>query len=358
MGATVGLVGSGWRAEFFLRLAKLLPDRLTLVGLAARRAETADLMGARWDVPCYLSPAELIAHEHPDFVISSVPWAANPGVVTELVESGTRVLTETPPAPDLDGLRSLWARIGQRKLVQVAEQYPLLPGHAARRELLRGSTIGTPTSVQVSSTHGYHAVALIRGFLCVGFEPALVAGSRFTAPLVDPLIRDAWTDDDTEQPAVTTLATIDFGDGRSGVYDFTDNQWHNQLRFRRIVIRGSRGEIVDDDVVRMPEPRTILRSSLVRSQLGYDLNLDGYDTEHISFDGRVLFRNPFLGLRLMDEEIAIGSMMLATAAWAREQGPAPYPLAQGCQDHLISLAIDSATTTGVPVTVGVEAWAG
>ena len=42
MGATVGLVGSGWRAEFFLRLAKLLPDRLTLVGLAARRAETAE----------------------------------------------------------------------------------------------------------------------------------------------------------------------------------------------------------------------------------------------------------------------------------------------------------------------------
>ena len=34
MGATVGLVGSGWRAEFFLRLAALLSDRLTLVGTA------------------------------------------------------------------------------------------------------------------------------------------------------------------------------------------------------------------------------------------------------------------------------------------------------------------------------------
>jgi predicted dehydrogenase len=252
----------------------------------------------------------------------------------------------------------LWASIGRRELVQVAEQYPLYPGHAARRELLRHNTIGTPTAVQVSSTHGYHAVALIRGFLGVGFEPAVVAGSRFTAPLVDPLIRDAWTDDDAEKPAVTTLATMDFGDGRSGVYDFTDNQWHNQLRFRRIVIRGSRGEIVDDDDVRMTQRRTILRSSLVRSQLGYDLNLDGYDTEHISFDGQVMFRNPFLGHRLMDEEIAIATMLLATGNWARQDGPAPYPLAQGCQDHLISLAIDEATTTGVPVTVGAEAWAG
>ena len=357
MGITVGLVGSGWRAEFFLQLAKILPDKLTLVGLAARREATAEVMRTRWGVPCYLSPAELVAHQHPDFVISCVPWAANPEVLVELVESGTAVLTETPPAPDLDALRMLWARLGKQNRIQVAEQYPLLPGHAARRELLRQGAIGTPTSVQVSSTHGYHAVALIRSFLGVGFEPVVVAGSRFTAPLVDPLVRDAWTDDDTERPAVTTLATMDFGNGRAGLYDFTDNQWHNQLRVRRIVIRGSRGEIADDDVVHMPERRTILRSSLVRSQLGYDLNLDGYDTEHISFDGRVVFRNPFLGLRLMDEEIAIASMMLATAAWARGEGPAPYPLSQGCQDHLISLAIDEATTTGVPVSIGVEPWA-
>ena len=112
------------------------------------------------------------------------------------------------------------------------------------------------------------------------------------------------------------------------------------------------------NVLHMPEPRTILRSSLVRSQLGYDLNLDGYDTEHISFDGRVVFRNPFLGHRLMDEEIALATLLLATASWARGEGPAPYPLAQGCQDHLISLAIDKASATGTPVTVGVEDWAG
>src|SRR6478735_7854579 len=202
MSATVGLVGSGWRAEFFLRLTTLLSDRLTLVGAAVRRTESAEITSARWNVPCYLSPEALITHEHPDFGISSVPWAANPGIVTDLVESGTRVLTETPPAPDLDGLRALWAHVGRREFVQVAEQYPLFPGHVARRELLRRNTIGTPTSVQVSSTHGYHAVALIRGFLGLGFEPAVVTGSRFTAPLVDPLISFIWTDDATEKPAV------------------------------------------------------------------------------------------------------------------------------------------------------------
>ena len=77
---------------------------------------------------------------------------------------------------------------------------------------------------------------------------------RFTAPLVDPLNRDGWTDDDEPKPAGTTLATLDLGDGRSGLYDFTDGQWHNQLRFRRVLIRGSHGEISGDEVIRLVAP--------------------------------------------------------------------------------------------------------
>ena len=59
---------------------------------------------------------------------------------TALVESGVHVLSETPPAPDLDGLRKLWVQVGGRDLVQVAEQYLLMPGHAARRELVTRRT--------------------------------------------------------------------------------------------------------------------------------------------------------------------------------------------------------------------------
>ena len=353
---TVGVVGSGWRADFFLRLAALLPERLTLVGATVRRAEVAEQVTGRYGIPTYASPSELVRHQHPDFVVSSVPWPANPGVVSELVDAGTRVLCETPPAPDLTGLRELWASVGGRDAVQVAEQYLLLPGHAARRELVRQGVIGEVTSVQVSSTHGYHAVSMMRGLLGAGFGPTTASAVRFTAPLVDTRTRDGWTDDDEPRPASTVLATIDFGDGQSGLYDFTDNQWHNQLRFRRLLIRGSRGEIDNDDVIRLAAPRSIVRSQLVRSQLGYELNLDGYDTEHISFDGSVVYRNPFLGLRLMDEEIAIASLLTATAAWVRDDGPAPYPLAEAGQDHLVSLAVDEALESDRPVTTTLEPW--
>jgi predicted dehydrogenase len=350
-----GLVGYGWRAQYFLKLAALFPDRLQAAGVAVRRTETGERVRDRWKIPSYTSPAELLTHERPDFVISSVPWAANPGIVTDLVQAGVRVLSETPPAPDLDGLRALWRQVGPSGLVQVAEQYPLMPAHAARARLVADGVIGQPTSVQVSSTHLYHAIALIRGLLHVGFETDTVHGRTFTAPLVDPLVRDAWTDDDTPKDAATTIATLDFG-GAMGLYDFTDNQWHNQLRARRIVIRGSQGEIVDDQVVRLAEPRTIVRSPLVRRQIGYDLDLDGYDTDHLTFEGRVVYHNDLAGQRLPDEEIAISTLLLDMAAWCRDEGPAPYPLAEACQDHLLALAIESATSSDRTITTTSESW--
>ena len=351
-----GVVGSGWRAEFFARLAALLPERLTLVGAAVRRPESAETVARRWNAPAYLSPGELIAQQRPEFVVACVPWPVNPEVIGTAVAAGVPVLAETPPAPDAAGLRALWERVGEGAPVQVAEQYLLMPGHAARRELVRRGVIGVPTSVQVSSTHGYHAVSIIRGLTGAGFDPVRVVASRHTAPLLDPLTRDGWTGAVEAAEAATTLATLDFGDGVCGLYDFTDNQWHNRLRARRIVIRGSLGEIVDDEVVRWGGPQTVLRSAIGRSQLGYDLNLDGFDTEHLSFEGEVVWRNPFLGLRLMDEEIAIARLLLDTAAWSRDAGPAPYPLAEACQDHLVALAIDEAAETGQPVTTAVEPW--
>ena len=357
----VGIIGTAWRADFFARLALALPEHFELVGVVSRRPESAERAATEWGVTAYSTPAELVKAERPGFVVSSVPRAVNPEVVEALVDAGTAVLTETPPADDVDGLRQLWAAVGATDRVQVAEQYLALPGHAARRAVVAAGTIGTPTSVQVSSTHGYHAVSMMRGFLGaqgdrVGHGPVTVSARRFTAPLVDPIARSGWTDDDQAKPATTTLATLDFGDGRSGLYDFTDNQWHNQLRFRRILIRGSLGELSGDEVIRLAAPHAVVQSSIRRYQVGHDLNLDGHDTEHLSFDGRVVYRNPFLGQRLMDEEIAIASMMTGTAAWLRDEGPAPYPLAEGCQDHLISLAIDEAAATGQSVTRSVEPW--
>lgn len=355
--ARFGIVGRGWRAESFRRIAGLLPRQLELVGVVTRTSETARTTEKAWRVPTYTTIADLL-EAAPEFVVSAVPWAANPGVVEAVAGVGVPVLCETPPAPDLEGLRQLWSEVGDSNLVQVAEQYPLYPGHAARRAVLATGELGTPTSVQVSSTHLYHAVSMIRCFLDVGFQDATVRANAFHAPLVDPQDRAGWTGDTAEHKATTTLATIEFSSGAMGLYDFTDNQWHNPLRARRIVIRASRGEIVDDHVVRLVDGRTVTGSDIVRRQTGWDLNLEGFHLDHLSYNGAPMYRNPVPGARLSDEEIAIATLLVKTAAWARGEGPPPYCLAEGCQDHAIGLAIRASSLSGKPVDVSGGPWVG
>jgi predicted dehydrogenase len=340
------VVGAGWRAEYFWRLAAELAD-LTCVGVVSRRER--DL-----PVPVYRSVDECLAAK-PDFVVTAVPWAVTPALVTELVGRGVRVLAETPPAPDVDGLRALWREVGASGLVQVAEQYTRMPAHAARLALVRAGAVGEPTRVDVSSTHQYHAVSLIRTFLGVARGPVEVRAVRTSAPLADPLSRAGWADPVEVRAATTTIATIAFAGGGFGVYDFTDNQWHNQLLNRRLLVRGTTGELRDHDVVRLADDRTIVRTPIVRRQTGYDLELDGFDTDHITFGGDVLYRNPYQGTRWNDEEIAIATLLQDTAAWVAG-GPEPYPLADGIADHRVALAVEEAADRDATVLVGPEPW--
>jgi predicted dehydrogenase len=354
---TFAVVGSGWRSEFFLRLARQAPEQLRVSGVVTRSADRGAEVEAAWGVPTFRTVTELLAGTDSEFVIPSVPWTVNPQVITELVRAGARVLAETPPAADLEGLRDLWGAVGDSGLVQVAEQYMLMPGHAVRGELVRRGAIGEIGSVQISSTHLYHAVSMIRALLGVGFAPATVLAQSFSSPLVDPMNRAGWTDDPAPKQVDTTIATFDFG-GRTGLYDFTANQWWNPLRTPRIVLRGSTGEIVDDTMVRLVDARTVVESPLLRRRAGVDLNLEGVDLDHISVDGQVLWRNRTVGARFSEDDLAVVDLLLAMTAWCRGEGPAPYPLAEGCQDHQLSLAIAESLAKGAPVTTTTEPWAG
>ena len=179
------VVGTGWRSAFFLRLARAAPARFRVTGVVSRTPGRGDEFGARWGVRTFRTVEELLAAaDAPDSMIASVPWAATPDVTRELVRLGMRVLAETPPAPDLAGLRALWDDVGASRRVQVAEQYLLMPAHAARLAVVRDG-IGEPTSVQVSSTHLYHAVSMLRGLLGADCGPP--SWRRAPSPLRSPI---------------------------------------------------------------------------------------------------------------------------------------------------------------------------
>jgi predicted dehydrogenase len=351
------LVGSGWRSSVFLRLGYLLPERFRVTGVVTRRAESGATVERDWGVPAHRSLDELLARDRPDFVVVSVPWAVTPDLVRDLVSRGIPALAETPPAPDLDGMRSLWADVGASGLVQVAEQYALMPLHAARLTIVRDGVIGMPTSVHISSTHLYHVVAMMRAFLGVGVEPARVSSQTFTAPLVDPITPAGWTHDTSPKQARTIISAIDFGGARMGLYDFTDNQWWNPVRPDHLMVRGSTGELYDETVVRMADEITPVTSRIERTMTGQGMNYEGLDLTHLSLDGRVVFRNRFLGASLMDDDIAVADLLERTGSWTRDEGEAPYPLAEAMHDHHVGLAIEESARTGAPVTLAPEPWA-
>ena len=349
------IIGSGWRSEFHIRMAKAAPDRFEVVAVVTQTDAEAHRLAARWSVPTMRTIDEALARE-PEFVISAVSWPAMPVIVRELVAAGAKVLAETPPAPEIEGLRSLWHDVGASGLVQVGEQYTRMPGHASRLAVVQAGTIGTVTSVEVASTHLYHAVSLVRAFLGVDMDPVVVNARAFTAPLVDPLSFHGWLEDPTPGPKTTTIATLDFGAGRMGLYDFVENQWWNPLLARRIVIRGSLGEIVDDTVTRLTSEGAVT-SPIVYRRTGVDMNLEGNEVVHTSFDGRVIYRNPWVGTSLSEDDIAVASHLAAVGMWARDEAAGPYPLAQGCQDHAVGLAIERSARTGADVNVESEVWA-
>jgi len=349
------VIGTGWRSEFMLRLAKAAPDRLDAVAVLARSDAAAGKLSRRWSVPVVRSVGELLAYA-PEFVVAAVSWPSMPGVVTELVERGAHVLAETPPAPTADGLRSLWAAVGASGRVQVAEQYMLMPRHSARWNVVRSGVVGAATSVEIASTHLYHATSIIRSYLGVGMAEATVTARAFAAPLADPLKFDGWQKDVRPTPHTTTIGLLDFGDGRTGLYDFVENQWWNPLLARRLVIRCERGEIVDDIVTRLSGEGVIV-SPISYRRTGIDMNLEGNEIVSASFEGRLVYQNPWVGTSLSEDDIAVASFLELTGAWARGEAAGPYSLAEACQDHLLGLAIEESARTRADVRVAKEKWA-
>ncbi|MGV8971439.1 MAG: gfo/Idh/MocA family oxidoreductase, partial [Rhodoglobus sp.] len=85
--------------------------------------------------------------------------------------------------------------------------------------------------------------------------------------------------------------------------------------------------------------------------------LEGNEVVSASFEGRLVYRNPWIGSRLSEDDIAVASFLDRMGSWARSEGPEPYPLADACQDHALGLAIEQSAATNADVRVVREPWA-
>ncbi|MCX7015097.1 MAG: Gfo/Idh/MocA family oxidoreductase, partial [Candidatus Sumerlaeota bacterium] len=123
-----GIVGGGWRAAFSLRIARACPERFQIPGMVVRTEEKGRAIEKAWGVPTFRTLEDMLARATPRFVLSSVPWPANPPILKELVQRGIPALSETPPASTRADMIDLNEFVQKHNgKVQVAEQYHLQP---------------------------------------------------------------------------------------------------------------------------------------------------------------------------------------------------------------------------------------
>ena len=348
------LVGGGWRAEFFLRVARALPDRFRVARIVARDPAKGRALEERWGVPTVRAPAELDPGSV-RFAVVSVPAAAAPEVAEDACGRGLPVLLETPPAPDEGGLLRLWRLAEAGAVIEVAEQYPLQPLHAARIALARSGRIGRPSFAHVSEAHGYHGMALIRRLLGLGCEEAIVTARRFEAPVVAGPDRAGPPAEERVKPSGQVIAHLDFGD-RLGVHDFSGEQYFSWIRSRSTLLRGERGEIRGHRLSFLADHRTPVHLDLARHDAGEEGNLEGLWHRGYLAGGEWAYLNPFPGAALSDDEIAVASS-LAGMARRLETGEPCYPLAEAAQDQWLALCAERALRECGPVRATAQPWA-
>lgn len=349
-----GIVGSGWRSDFYLRIARALPAHFTVCGVVSRHAEKRADIRTEWGVPVFADLHELL-HTAPDFVVVSVNRTAAVAVIAELAACGVPVLTETPAADDMDGLLALHRLEVGGAVIQVAEQYARQPMHAARLAVARSGRLGSIGEAQVSFSHGYHGVALMRALLGVSFEPVRIRAFRYPSRFVAGPGRNGLGDRETMKEADHDIALFNWGD-KLGVYDFATDQHRSYTRSPRILVRGDRGEISGAEVRWVEDFRTPLSCRLTLRHTGLDGNLEGCFIRGVTAGERWVYRNPFQPARFSEEEIAVASCLQGMAE--RLAGEcAGYPLSQALQDRYLDLKMTEAVQSGHETAAETPPWA-
>ncbi|MBZ0295184.1 MAG: Gfo/Idh/MocA family oxidoreductase [Anaerolineae bacterium] len=348
------IIGTGWRAEFYLRIARECPDRFKIAGVVTRDVERASTLLDPFGVQPYASLDDLLANEKPLFVVTSVPWAVNPHTLQDLAHRGIPALSETPPATTVQEMFDLWRLTAGGAKIQVAEQYWAQPLHAARIAFAHSGRLGQITQAQVSAAHGYHGVSLIRRLLGIGYENATITAHHFQSPIVESPTRNGPPEVENIVPSDQTLAWLDFG-GRLGVFDFSGDQYFSYIRGNRVLVRGERGQIIDEQATYLQDFRTPIQAPFIRHVAGPNGNLEGHYLKGIQVGEAWIYRNPLAPAMLTDDEIAIGDCLLRMADYA-DGGPSFYDLAEACQDRYLDIMIAEAAK-GQPVTTTTQPWA-
>lgn len=335
------VIGSGWRAEFYIRMAKLVPDRFELTSVLIRDSQKGRTFAEKHDVKVVQTLKE-IQTGVPNFVVLAIKRGTVSRYLYKLYEMEIPVLCETPPGETLDELNSVWdAYKKYNARMQVAEQYFMQPLYAAWEKVIRDGKLGEIQNLNLSALHGYHGVSIIRRYLGVGFENAVIYGKRYWFDVANTCGRNTMVPDGKVYSCSRDRLTLEFDNGKVAFFDFSDPaQYHSFIRTRQLTVQGTRGEIDDLRIRYLTKENVAVNQELSRIDFGIYNNQEW--THHgIMLGEEILYSNPFEGARINDDEIAVASCLQGMSEYL-QTGNEFYSLREALQDMYICLVMDEA----------------
>ncbi len=352
-----GLIGSGWRAEFYIRIAKALPDIFELTDVLIRDKEKGIKFQKLHQVTV-VNTIEQLEIKQPDYIVLAVRRGFLSNYLTTLFEKNIPVLCETPPEESLESLQKIWENKQKYNAkIQVAEQYFAQPLYAAWHQAISSGKLGEVENINISSLHGYHGVSIIRRFLNVGYQNCRIYGKRYKFGVTETYGRDGMVFDGEVFLCNRDRITMEFENGKVAFFDFSDPaQYHSFIRTRQLTVQGVRGEIDDLTISYLSDKNIPITQQLNRIDLGVYNNQE-WSHYGIMLGEEFLYKNPFSNARLNDDEIAVATCMLKMGEYL-ESGVQFYSLKDAIQDMYISLKMDEALANPMQeIETNAQIWA-
>jgi hypothetical protein len=351
-----GILGGGFRAGFYLRIALEVPEVFEVCGLVTHYPEKTAKYRGLLGVKLYDSAAALVQAEAPDFLVVSTRRPEDPenDPMIDLVKLGIPLLMETPAAQTMDGLDRIY-EICQGKKVQVAEQLHAQPEIAAVIAVANSGILGNVTQVDAAFHHTYHCFNVVRKILGLTFENAEICAKRFCFPVVQGYTRSGIAETEQLVTENRDFALFDFN-GKLAIYNYENNQIRAFVRSAHICVRGERGEISDRTVRWLANHKDFRVYTWERLYGGAQSNMEPLHFRGLMGEGRWLYRNPYPYTRLSDDEIAVAEIMEKMAAYV-EEGTSFCNVAEACQDQYLSLMMEKSAAEGKPLVTETRIWA-
>jgi len=348
------LVGCGWRSQIYRRAVANMCNDLEFCGILMHSEKRAEEVAKETGIRT-TSSFETALKWNPDFVILCVPKPVMKDWIIRFMEHQIPILCETAPGINVAELNEVWKEsVRLNGKVQVAEQYFLQPYYHAVQTIIDSGLLGDIINVNLSAIHGYHCMSIFRKFLGLRFENCTITGNRYHFPVTKTRDRAGWHESGEVLLSVRDRADMVFENGKTAFFDFDDDQYFSPIRSRRWDIQGIRGEIQNDAVCYMNKKNRVVMENMHREDDGIN-NIDGWSHMYISFKGERIYENPFPGLRINDDEIAVTSLLMGMKRYV-ETGEDIYSLRDGLQDAYLDFMREEAVTTGKVIITTSQSW--